>query len=109
MHRFVVKWASPSQSWPALLTLFSDHLLWSLQYIAPVFVLILFSEAVLYLISGYASNIQVYSIDAALKTLVCLWMLLMLSWFSPDAGIELSQDVSQSGLKFIKDLLRHER
>ena len=96
-------------SWAAIRDLFGNHLVWSLRYLAPVFVLVLLSEAVLYLISGYASSIQTYSVDAALKTLVCLWMLLMLSWYAPDSGIQLTEDISQSALNVLKGFVQHER
>lgn len=93
------------QAGQSLLALFAEHLVWALRFLAPVFVLVMLVEVALYLISGYASSIQTYSVDVALKSLVCLAMLLLLWWYAPDGNLEQTEAMTQSVLGHLRSLL----
>lgn len=94
------------KSGPLLLALFSDHLVWALRLVAPVLLVVLLVEVALYLISGYASSIQTYSVDAGLKGLVCLAMLLLLFWYAPDTYLQQAAEMTQQSLGGLKLLLQ---
>lgn len=95
----------PTAYWSLLEPLVTGHLVWALRLFAPVLVLILLVECVLYLISGYASNIQVYSIDAALKCVLALFALLLMSWYAPDENLQLFDQMTQQAIDVWRSLL----
>lgn len=96
---------SLEQSIDLLMALFADHLVWALRLVAPILVVVFLMEVGLFLISGYASSIQTYSVDMALKALVCLAMLLVLFWLAPDVQLQQTASMTQRVLGSLRSLL----
>lgn len=63
--------------------LMGEHLEWGIRLLMPVFCAIVLVELSLYIISAFIPTIQVYSIDSALKTVVCMGVLYLTAVLMP--------------------------
>ncbi len=78
-----------------LSSLMGEHLQWGIRLLMPVFCAIVLVEMSLYIISAFIPNIQVYSIDSALKTVICMGVLYMTSLLMPQVWIDFFEDIQQ--------------